>query len=70
MEQGREVRDLEQVEAWVEVAVAKVAVAVAKVEVLGQAQEVIAFVPTVVKEQSINWGIPVMGSNVLSAERP
>jgi hypothetical protein len=64
MEQVQEVEDPEQVEAWVEAAEAKVGEAV-----LQQARAVIAFAPTVVKEQSINWGPRVMSSNVLSAER-
>ena len=38
--------------------------------VLPQARAVIAFAPTVVKKQSINWGAPVMIRNVPSAERP
>jgi hypothetical protein len=38
--------------------------------VLQQARAAIAFVPTVVKEQPMNWGAPVMSRNVPSAERP
>jgi hypothetical protein len=38
--------------------------------VLRQGQAVIAFAPTVVKEQPINWGAPVMSRNAPSAERP
>jgi hypothetical protein len=38
--------------------------------VLRQARAVIAFAPTVVKEQPINWGVPVMIRNAPSAERP
>jgi hypothetical protein len=40
------------------------------VVVLRQARAVIAFAPTVVKEQPINWGAPVMSRNAPSAERP
>ena len=70
---------MEQAEAWVEavvaeakevvVAGAKAAVAEAWEEVLRQDRVDIVSVPTAVKEQPINWGAPVMGSNVLSAER-
>jgi hypothetical protein len=38
--------------------------------VLLQARAVIAFAPTVVKEQPINWGAPVISRNAPSAERP
>ena len=38
--------------------------------VLQQARAAIAFVPTVVKEQPINWGVPVMIKSAPSAERP
>jgi hypothetical protein len=38
--------------------------------VLPQARAVIAFAPTVVKGQPINWGAPVMSRNAPSAERP
>ena len=70
--QDQEVRDLEQVEAWVEAVVvrAKEAVAVAREVVLQQALAVIASAPNVVKEQPMNWGNPVMSRNVLNAEMP
>ena len=61
MEQDQEVREPEQVEVWVKVVVAGGVV-------LEQAREAIAFAPTVVKGQPINWGRPVMISNALSAE--
>ncbi len=67
MEQDQEVRDLEQVEVWV---VAKVAGDVAREAVLRQARAVIAFAPTVVKEQPIKWGHPVMNSNAQSVAPP
>jgi len=35
-----------------------------------QALADIAFAPTVVKKQPINWGAPVMSRNAPSAERP
>ena len=72
MEQDREVRDLEQVEAWVEAAVARAGEeeAGALEVVLRQAQAVIAFAPNVVKEQPINWGPPVMNSNARSVAPP
>jgi 7,8-dihydropterin-6-yl-methyl-4-(beta-D-ribofuranosyl)aminobenzene 5'-phosphate synthase len=35
-----------------------------------QARAAIAFVPTVVKEQPMNWGAPVMSRNAPSVERP
>jgi hypothetical protein len=38
--------------------------------VLQQARAAIAFVQAVAKEQSINWGAPVMSRNAPSAERP
>ena len=38
-------------------------------EVLPQARAVIAFAPSVVKEQPIHWGPPVISSNAPSAER-
>ena len=63
MEQARGARDLEQVEAWVEAAVAW-----AGEVVLRQVQVDTASAPTVVKGRPINWGAPVMGSDVLSAE--
>ena len=52
MEQGQEVKELEQVEA-VAVGV-KAVVAEAKEEVLRQAREAIAFAPIVVKKLTIN----------------
>ena len=64
-EQAQEVRDKEQVEAWVEVVVAG-AVEV----VLRQALVDIVFAPTAVKEQPINWGLPVISRNAQNAERP
>jgi len=72
IEQDQEVRDLEQVEAWVEAVVvrAKEAVAVAREEVLQQALAVIASAPNVVKKQPMNWGGPAMSSDVLNAEMP
>ena len=72
MEQARGAKDLEQLEAWVEAAVAegKAAVAGALEEVLQQDRVDIVSVPTAVKEQPINWGAPVMSRNVLNAERP
>ena len=71
MEQDQEVRDLEQVEVWVEAAPAEVKVVVAGAgeEVLRQDRADTASVQTVVKKQPINWGAPVMSSNALSAER-
>ena len=65
MEQGREVKDHEQVEAW---EAPKVVVAVGEA-VLRQARAVFASALTVVKEHPINWGPPVTSSNALSAER-
>ena len=50
MEQDREVRDLEQVEAWVEAAVARAGEAGALEVVLRQDRAVTAFAPTVVKK--------------------
>ena len=71
MEQDQEVRDLEQVEEWVEAAVDKVKVVVGAGEVvLRQARAVIAFAPTVVREQPIKWGPPVMNSNAQSVAPP
>lgn len=80
MEQGQEVREQEQEEAVVDVdkeeaarevvVGVKVVVAEAKEEVLGQDRAVTASVLTVAREQLINWGLPAMISNVLSAERP
>lgn len=64
MEQDQEVRDLEQVEAWVEVVVR------AEEEVLRQARAVIASVPTVVKEHLISWVTPAMSRNVPNAAPP
>ena len=66
-EQDQKVRDLEQVEVWVEV---KVAEDVARGAVLRQARAVTAFAPTVVKEQPINWGSPVMNSNAQNVVPP
>ena len=37
---------------------------------LQRARAAIAFVPTVVKEQPMNWGAPVMSRNAPSVERP
>ncbi|NQT56257.1 MAG: hypothetical protein HQ551_08520 [Desulfobacteraceae bacterium] len=70
MEQDQKVRDLEQVEAWVEAAVAvvKAVEAEALEVVLRQDRVDIVSVPTAVKEQSMNWGTPVMNRNVPSAE--
>jgi len=70
MEQDRKVRDLEQVEVWVEAAVARVKAAVAEaLEVVLQQDRVdIVSAQTAVKEQPINWGAPVMSRNVPSAE--
>ena len=65
MEQDQEVRGLEQVKEQGEEAAAR-----AEEVVLRQARAVIAFAPTVVKEQPINWGAPVMSNSVLSAELP
>jgi hypothetical protein len=50
--------------------VAKAGVAVARVVVLEQDRAVIAFVPTVVKEQVIKQGPPAMIKNAPSVERP
>ena len=76
-EQDQKVRALDRVEAWVEAAavagevVVKVkAAAVAGEVVLPQARAVFASAPTVAKEQPINWGAPVMSSDVLNAEQP
>jgi hypothetical protein len=65
MEQDQEVRDLEQVKAQGEVAVAR-----AEEEVLQQARAAIASVPTVVKEHPISWVAPVMSRNVPNAAPP
>jgi hypothetical protein len=67
MEQDQEVRDLRQVKAQGEVAVA---VARAEEEVLRQDRAVIASVPTVVKEHPISWVAPVMSRNVPNAAPP
>ena len=64
MDQAQVARDPEQAGVWEEVKV----VAAVGVVVLEQGRVVIASAPTVAKEQSINWGPPVMSSNVLSAE--
>jgi hypothetical protein len=68
MEQDQGVKDPEQEEEWVEVAVARAEVVVAGAEAVGlqQARAVIASVPTVVKGHPINWGAPVMSSNAQS----
>jgi len=60
------------VEAWVEAAVARAGEEVAGVleVVLRQDRVVIAFAPTVVKKQPINWGPPVMNSNAQSVVPP
>ena len=65
MEQALEARDQEPAEARVEA----VEAAKAGEGVLQQARAVIAFAPTVVKEQPINWGAPVMSRIARSAER-
>jgi len=72
MEQDQEVRDLEQVEEWVEAAVDKVkAVVVGAGEAaLLQALEVTACAPTVVKKRPINWGPPVMSRSVQNVVLP
>ena len=84
MEQAQGARDPERAEAWVVAAGVKVVAAGAKVVaagakvvvaagakvvVLRQARAVIAFALTAVKKQPISWGILVMRSRVLSAER-
>jgi hypothetical protein len=68
MAQAREAREQAQVEA----AVVRGEEVVDKGEevVLRQAREDIAFAPTVVKEQAIHWGAPVMIRNAPSVERP
>ena len=55
---------------WVKAAVAvvKAVEAEALEVVLRQDRVDIVSVPTAVKEQSMNWGTPVMNRNVLSAE--
>ena len=70
MEQDRKVRDLEQVEVWVEAAVARVKAAVAEaLEVVLQQDRVdIVSAQTAVKEQPMNWEAPVMSRNVPSVE--
>ena len=72
MEQDREVRDLEQVEAWVEAAAARVKVAAVRAVavVLPQDLVVTAFAPTVVKERPINWEFPVMTRNARNVVPP
>ena len=65
MEQDQEARDLRQVKAQGEVAVAR-----AEEEVLRQDRAVIASVPTVVKEHPISWVAPVMSRNVPNAAPP
>ena len=71
MEQDQEVRELEQAEEWVKALSVEVKAGVVGGEevVLRLAREVIVSAPTVVREQSINWGPPVTTSNALSAER-
>ena len=70
-EQDQEVRELEQAEEWVKALSVEVKAGVVGGEevVLRLAREVIVSAPTVVREQSINWGPPVTTSNALSAER-
>ena len=70
-EQDQEVRGLEQAEEWVKALSVEVKAGVVGGEevVLRLAREVIVSAPTVVREQSINWGPPVTTSNALSAER-
>ena len=70
--QDQEVRELEQVEAWVEAEVAwgVELVAVAREVDLRRAREVFAFAPTVEKEQPINWGLRVMSRNAQNAATP
>ena len=70
-EQDQEVRELEQAEEWVKALSVEVKAGVVGGEevVLRLAREVIVSAPTVVREQSINWGPPVTISNALSAER-
>jgi hypothetical protein len=66
MEQDREAKGQKQVEAWV----ARDKVAVGALEVaLQRGRGDIVYVPTVVKKQTINWGLPVMSRNVLNVER-
>jgi len=69
MEQGREVRDLEQVEDRDEVVVVAKVVVAGEV-VLRQDRVVTAFAPTVVKKQLINWGPPVMSRIAQSVAPP
>jgi hypothetical protein len=71
MEPGREVRDPEQVEVWVEAAVAEVRAAVGAVGAASQqAPEATACAPTVVKGRAINWGPPVISRNAPNAVPP
>ena len=79
MEQAQEVRDPEQVEVWVEAAVARARAVVARARAaVGKVEEVVlrqvraatVSALTVVKDRPINWGFPVMSSNVLNAGRP
>ncbi|MFC1868647.1 hypothetical protein ACFL0H_11010 [Thermodesulfobacteriota bacterium] len=65
MEPAHKVKVLEQVEAGVE-AVAVVAGEV----VLRQARAVTASAPTVVKEQTLNGGLPAMSRNAQNAALP
>ena len=69
MEQGREAREQAQVEAAAVARAEKVGDKGEKV-VLRQAREDLAFAPTVVREQAIRWGAPVLTRNAPSAERP
>ena len=66
-EQARAARERAQVEAAVPGA--KEVVDKGEDVVLTQARAIIAFAPTVVKEQPINRGAPVMSRNALSVER-
>ena len=65
-------RPKEQAGAWVKVvgAEADEVVDKGKEAVLQQSRAAIAFVPTVVREQPMNWGAPVMSRNIPSAEQP
>jgi hypothetical protein len=72
MEQARGARELEQVEAWVEAAVARAGeeVAGALEVVLRQDRVDIVSVATAAKEQPINWEAPVISSNAQNVEWP
>jgi hypothetical protein len=65
MEQAQEAKAPEQAGAWEEV---KAVVAGAREVVLRQAPADTASARTVGKECLINWGLPAMSSNALSAE--